>query len=200
MPAKQQTKKTATSKAKTNAKSQANGASKAKGGNTATTAAASTAASAASESPATRYFKIVNEDGTTQGRFSGRKPKQAANKALTSILKERKETGKGTAGKVDFSIVECTRGSKHKQYSYEGQRKKLPEKMTVTIDNKEIVYEYSNVVKKVPKAQEAKNASGGKAASNASNAESKPAAKAVPAKGGKAAAKKAPVKRQAKKE
>jgi len=178
MPAKQQTKKTATSKAKTNAKTQAKGGSKAKGGNV--------AASAASETPATRYFKIVNEDGTTQGRFSGRKPKQAANKALTSILKERKETGKGTAGKVDFSIVECTRGSKHKQYSYEGQRKKLPEKMTVTIDNKEIVYEYSNVVKKVPKAQEVKKATGGKAPAKGGKA---------PAKGGKAPAKKAPAKK-----
>lgn len=100
----------------------------------------------------TRYFKIVGEDGSTHGRFSGKKPKQAANKALTSILKEKKTANKDTKGLIKFSIVECTRGSKHKTYNYEGQRKKLPSKMTVTIDDKEIVYEFSNTVKKAPKA------------------------------------------------
>jgi len=100
----------------------------------------------------TRYFKIADMDGGFRGRFSGRKPKQAANKALTSILKENNDGG-ATKGKIKFSIVECTRGSNCKQYNYVGERKKLPDPMVVKIGEKEIKYEFSNVVKKavVPK-------------------------------------------------
>jgi len=98
----------------------------------------------------TRYFKIVCEDGNCRGRFSGKKPKQAANKALTSILKQRKDPLKG--GKIKFKICECTRGSKCKEYSYVGQRKELTEPMDVTIGDKKITYRFQNVVKKAKKS------------------------------------------------
>lgn len=128
----------------------------------------------------TRYFKIVGEDGSTHGRFSGKKPKQAANKALTSLLKEKKAANKDVKGVINFSIVECTRGSKHKTYDYEGQRKKLPERMTVTIDDKKIVYEFSNSVKKAPKVAVPLAAEGG--AKKAAATKTAVASKTVPKK------------------
>lgn len=97
-----------------------------------------------------RYFKVVYENGQPKGRFSGTKPKQAANKALTSILKTRESDGKSTTTKIKFSIVECTRGSKHKEYNYVGERVKLDKPMEVTIGKganaKTIKYRYNNKV------------------------------------------------------
>jgi len=102
--------------------------------------------------PCTRYFKVIIDEGDAHGRFSGQKPKQAANKALTSILKSKEKDGDNVAGKIKFSIVECTRGSRHKQYNYVGERIELENPMTVTIgsgDNKkEIEYKFNNKVMK----------------------------------------------------
>ncbi|QKF94054.1 hypothetical protein QKU48_gp0596 [Fadolivirus algeromassiliense] len=100
----------------------------------------------------TRYFKVIVDGGEAHGRFSGSKPKQAANKALTSILKSREQSGGGVTGEIKFSIVECTRGSKHKQYNYIGKRVKLDKPMKVKIGSgsnaKEIEYKFNNRVMK----------------------------------------------------
>jgi hypothetical protein len=100
----------------------------------------------------TRFFKVKTDGRAPYGRFSGTKPKQAANKALTSILKTREKDGLGVDGQICFSIVECTRGSKHKPYHYIGERVELPNPMKVPIgkgDNaKEIVYRFNNHVMK----------------------------------------------------
>ena len=62
---------------------------------------------------------------------------------------------------IIFRIKECTRGSKHKEYTYSGFRQKLEEPMRVTIgsgdDKKIIEYKFSNKVKKLPKNDNAKN-------------------------------------------
>ena len=104
------------------------------------------------ENSRTRFFKVVVDGGDPHGRFSGNKPKQAANKALTSILKTREQNGGGASGEIKFSIIECTRGSKHKQYNYIGQRVKLDKPMKVKIgsgaDAKEIEYKFNNRVMK----------------------------------------------------
>ena len=100
----------------------------------------------------TRYFKVIVEGSEAHGRFSGSKPKQAANKALTSILKTREQSGGGVTGEIKFSIIECTRGSKHKTYNYIGQRVKLDKPMKVKIGSgptaKEIEYKFNNRVMK----------------------------------------------------
>jgi len=100
----------------------------------------------------TRYFKAIVEGGEAHGRFSGAKPKQAANKALTSILKSKEQTGGNVNGEIKFTIVECTRGSKHKQYHYIGKREKLTTPMKVKIGSganaKEIEYKFNNRVMK----------------------------------------------------
>lgn len=94
-----------------------------------------------------RYFKVIIDGCDPNGRFSGTKPKQAANKALTSILKK-----KNLSGQIHFSIIECTRGSKHKQYNYIGERIKLEKPMIVKIkdgiNEKIIEYRFNNKVMK----------------------------------------------------
>jgi hypothetical protein len=102
-----------------------------------------------------RFFRCVfkNTDGEIvhAGRYSGKKPKQAARKALTGIVKKNElEVGE----RVIFLIQECTRGSKKKKYSYVGAQVNLPEPITVTIRKKdgqksEIIYTKDNEVKKI---------------------------------------------------
>lgn len=146
--AKSATKKTAkVAKATKSAKKSASKAVPKKGG-----------AEETESSSRTRYFKVKVEGQEAHGRFSGSKPKQAANKALTSILKAREKDGQPTDGQIRFSIVECTRGSKHKPYHYIGERVELPNPMKVPIgkgDNaKEITYRYNNHVMKDKEHQE----------------------------------------------
>lgn len=100
----------------------------------------------------TRYFKCVY-NGEEIGRFSGKKPKQAANKALTSIIRSNVLDGTDLTGQnINFSVRECTRGSKHKEYKYNGIREKLENPTYVHIGapgkGKEIIYNYINKVQK----------------------------------------------------
>lgn len=100
-----------------------------------------------------RYFKCmyVNEQGEVvkMGRYAGRKPKQAASKALTAISNVT-----GQTGKIDYSLVECTRGSKHKLYLYSGEKVLLEHPVEVPItkngEPSSITYRYSSNVKKLP--------------------------------------------------
>ena len=119
-------------------------------------------ADVANQDPKKRYFKCVYNN-ETYGRLCGLKPKQAANKAFTSLLKHMKKSGNAyTGGKIVFTIVECTRGSKHGKYCYEGERKSLKDPVAVPIKitdpegkqhEKVVTYYNKNFVKKIPKAK-----------------------------------------------
>ncbi len=111
-----------------------------------------------------RYFKLIYNE-KDQGRYCGKKPKQAANKAFSSIIKELKKTGQQNGGvnvDINFSIRECTRNSKHKEYKYIGKRQVLTNPVKVVIENKdsegkkigtkEIEYKFHNKLQKAPKA------------------------------------------------
>ena len=64
-----------------------------------------------------RYFKCTY-NGHTFGRYCGMKPKQAANKALTSLIRENgKEESVGKS--FEFSVQECTRRCQNKEYHFE---------------------------------------------------------------------------------
>ena len=104
-----------------------------------------------------RYFKLYYNDNIC-GRYSGKKPKQAANKAFSSIIKDMKKTDNKEGVNIDitFTIKECTRNSFHKEYKYIGKRLLLKSPVKVTIENgdgtsKDIVYKYHNDLKKAPK-------------------------------------------------
>jgi len=107
-----------------------------------------------------RYFKLFYND-EYQGRYCGRKPKQAANKAFSSIIKDMKKTGTQKGGvnvDINFSIRECTRNSRHKEYNYVGVREHLKDPVAVNIKNedgsvKNITYSFKNKISKAPKVQ-----------------------------------------------
>src|SRR3990167_4479209 len=102
-----------------------------------------------------RYFKLFYNDAF-QGRYCGKKPKQAANKAFSSIVKEMRKTDNQKGGvdvNIAFSIRECTRNSKHKEYKYVGVREELEKPVKVLINNddgtvKEITYNFHNKIQK----------------------------------------------------
>ena len=102
-----------------------------------------------------RYFKLLYGDETVpNGRFSGKKPKQAANKAYTSIVKSLEEQGKPFIGvDIKFTLKECTRWNKKKckkdsngdkvdkLYFYIGRRELLKQEVVVDHVQKENVPE-----------------------------------------------------------
>ncbi len=105
-----------------------------------------------------RYFKCIyggtDENINKFGRFCGYKPKQAANKALTSILKVRRKNNENLFDVIPFSMIECTRGKTHKVSKYTGQRLALENPIIVKIktgdgQEKEIKYHFTNKVNKV---------------------------------------------------
>lgn len=91
-----------------------------------------------------RYFKCKYNDQVF-GRFSGLKPKQAANKALTSIIKSNEHN----ENKIRFEMIECTRGEHSRVICYEGYREKLEKPFEVVIGENKIMYAYKNVVRKI---------------------------------------------------
>ncbi len=144
-----------------------------------------------------RYFRCMFSDDTF-GRFSGFKPKQAAGKALTSILRHREKEGKDLFEEVSFSMVECTRGGNHKVSQYSGKRVKLEKPVTVTIKTsdgkkKEINYNFTNKITKIKSEKKVAT----KKASTKKTSTKKAATKKVATK--KTAAKKVPAKKSVKK-
>ena len=96
-------------------------------------------------------YKTLDGEVVKKGRYCGKKPKQAACKALTAILNSySEETNKKKYKKLlYFGVVETTRGSRHKHYWYSGQKKKV-DTVEVQIKGRKdpIVYQYANVVMK----------------------------------------------------
>lgn len=98
-----------------------------------------------------RYFKILDGENRT-GRFKGTKPKQAACKAFTAIVKSLGDKYVlGTT--IPFTIVECTRRSSNKEYNYNGRKAELdtPHQVEIKKENNEtsyITYKYKNYIKK----------------------------------------------------
>jgi Non-histone chromosomal protein MC1 len=124
------------------------------------------------EENAKRHFNYVSSSGDISGRYSGRKPKQAANKVYSALWRERKTNNKSVTGKIKFAIRECTRGSRHKTYYYVGIREKLDTPTKVPIqsgggETKIVKYFYSNNVMKDREATQAANAKAEKVAKEA---------------------------------
>lgn len=87
-----------------------------------------------SDDERSRYFKLlVGDDETPVGRFSGNKPKQAANKALTSIIKSMDKKGEKSIGvDITFTLKECTRWNKKKYKKGDKEHKKIEKKYCYT--------------------------------------------------------------------
>jgi hypothetical protein len=101
----------------------------------------------------TRSFKVrLPGSSVFEGRFTGLTPYQAANKALTKLYKLNKN--KNLSKQVTFTIRESTRGSKKKEYTYNGNRTKLSTPVSYDITDskgvtKTITKQFKNTLTKV---------------------------------------------------
>lgn len=100
-----------------------------------------------------RYFKCYHND-TCFGRFRGRKPKQAACKAFTKLIKLfRGQNLEQDDQEFIFSIKEITRNSKKKSYTYTGSRIQFDRPCKVQImspngERKDVIFRYKNCIKR----------------------------------------------------
>jgi len=101
-----------------------------------------------------RSFKVkVENDEKSYGRYTGDSPYQAANKALSELIRKKNKDGDSTGSKIDFTLIESTKGSKHREHQYIGKRLKL--KTPISYDTKEgvtVVKKFKNELRKVKKA------------------------------------------------
>ena len=96
--------------------------------------------------------KLSNED-KAYGRYTGDSPYQAANKALSELIRKNKtsKSDKGL-GKINFTLIESTKGSKHKSHDYVGKRVALKIPITYkTKDGVEVTKKYKNELRKLKK-------------------------------------------------
>ncbi len=106
-----------------------------------------------------RSFKVkLEQNGPQYGRYNGDSPYQAANKALSEIIRNKVKNNEAVDEDITFFLVESTKGSTKKVHQYVGKRIKLdePVKYTVTGNNdqqQEIVKEYKNILRKVKKSE-----------------------------------------------
>jgi hypothetical protein len=98
-----------------------------------------------------RTFEVVKSDsGFKGGRYVATGPYAAALHAIAEMCRERKQ--RLGCKDLKFTIRETTRGSKHKQYSYIGNRVKvdnLIELKTSGSKTKKVNFAYRYTVKSV---------------------------------------------------
>lgn len=91
-----------------------------------------------------RYFKLFYEDMPCS-RYSGESIIIAAQKAFTAIYKTN--PGIKPNQEIKFGLRETTRGCKHKEYYFYGQRIECENKI-VNIDGRPITYKYTNHIRR----------------------------------------------------
>jgi colicin import membrane protein len=102
-----------------------------------------------------RSFKVkLSEEGVSYGRYNGDSPYQAANKALSEIIRNKVKAEEAVEGKLTFWLIESTKGSSKRVHQYEGERIKLAEPVKYKVGENEIVKEYKNILKKIKKADQ----------------------------------------------
>jgi len=102
-----------------------------------------------------RSFKVkLEENGVQYGRYNGDSPYQAANKALSEIIRNKVKKGEQVDLDLEFFLVESTKGSEKKIHKYSGKRIKLTEPVHYKVGNgQEITKNYKNVLRKIKKSQ-----------------------------------------------
>jgi len=102
-----------------------------------------------------RSFKVkLEQNGPQYGRYNGDSPYQAANKALSEIIRTRVKNTLPVDENINFFLVESTKGSGKKIHQYVGHRMKLDNPVTYQVnDGQTITKEYKNVLRKVKKTE-----------------------------------------------
>ena len=98
-----------------------------------------------------RSFKVKLEaNGQLYGSYNGDSPYQAANKALSEIVRTREKNGQMDDAEISFFLVESTKNSSRKQHQYVGRRIKLDVPIEYPVANGiTIKKEHKNFLRKV---------------------------------------------------
>ena len=97
-----------------------------------------------------RSFKVkLTTEGELYGRYNGDSPYQAANKALSEIIRNKVKNSESVSVEINFYLVESTKGSKKKSHQYTGKRIQLDTPVTYKVGDQEIIKNYKNILKKV---------------------------------------------------
>jgi ABC-type antimicrobial peptide transport system permease subunit len=100
-----------------------------------------------------RSFKVkLDTTGELYGRYNGDSPYQAANKALSEIIRNKLKKNEEVEDEITFFLVESTKASTKKTHEYVGRRIKLDEPVQYTVSgNQTITKEFKNILRKVKK-------------------------------------------------
>jgi hypothetical protein len=103
-----------------------------------------------------RTFKVkLTTEGDLYGRYNGDSPYQAANKALSEIIRNKVKNNESIDSEINFYLVESTKGSKKKSHQYIGKRVQLDTPVIYKVGEQEIVKNFKNILKKVKRINEA---------------------------------------------
>ena len=102
-----------------------------------------------------RSFKVkLEKNGPQYGRYNGDSPYQAANKALSEIIRTRVKNNQSADTDINFFLIESTKGSGKKEHQYVGKRTKLDNPVSYAVNNGQMITkEYKNILRKVKKAE-----------------------------------------------
>ena len=104
-----------------------------------------------------RSFKVkLTTEGELYGRYNGDSPYQAANKALSEIIRNKVKNSESVSVEINFYLVESTKGSKKKSHQYTGKRIQLDTPVTYKVGDQEIIKNYKNILKKVKQNEDTK--------------------------------------------
>ena len=97
-----------------------------------------------------RSFKVkLTSDSELYGRYNGDSPYQAANKALSEIIRTRVKNNQPVDQEINFYLVESTKGSLKKVHQYGGKRIQLDVPVTYKVGDQEIIKNFKNILKKI---------------------------------------------------
>ena len=98
----------------------------------------------------------LSQESELYGRYNGDSPYQAANKALSEIIRNRVKNNESVFDEINFYLVESTKGSLKKSHQYFGKRIELETPVIYKVGEQEIVKNFKNILKKVKKISDVK--------------------------------------------
>jgi hypothetical protein len=129
-----------------------------------------------------RSFKVkLSAEAELYGRYNGDSPYQAANKALSEIIRNKVKNSESVYEEIIFYLVESTKGSLKKSHQYVGKRIQLETPVIYKVGEQEIVKNYKNILKKVKKTNDSESSTESSTKTRKNSAK-KVAAKKVAAK------------------
>lgn len=104
-----------------------------------------------------RSFKVkLTDEGDLYGRYNGDSPYQAANKALSEIIRNKVKVNEAVDSEINFFLVESTKGSTKKVHQYVGKRVQLETPVVYKVGDQDIIKNYKNILKKVKRSDDNK--------------------------------------------